>query len=153
MTSARKAMRVVVDTNLFISGTIIKRGKPFELLEAWRGRVFTLLISDQQRGELEDVLQRDKIQKNYHLSPDEIASVLRLLETAASRAGVRRQLPVKVRDAKDEMILASALGGKAEYLVTGDDDLLTLRDDPRLGALKIVTVGEFLEVLAAMSSN
>ena len=56
-------------------------------------------------------------------------------------------LPVHVRDPKDAKILALALGGNADYLVTGDDDLLVLNGDPRLGKLQIVTVHTFLTVL------
>ena len=46
------------------------------------------------------------------------------------------------------MILGSALGGKADYLITGDKDLLALRGEPGLGSLRIITVVEFLSVLA-----
>ncbi len=56
-------------------------------------------------------------------------------------------LPVPVRDPKDEHILASGLGGNADYLITGDEDLLVLRYDKRLGTLRIVTVTEFLPLL------
>lgn len=54
-----------------------------------------------------------------------------------------------VRDPKDVMILASALSGRAHYIVTGDDDLLSLDGAPALGALRIVTVRDFLAILAA----
>jgi len=70
-----------------------------------------------------------------------------LIETLAIQAPEKRQLPVEVRDPKDEMILASALGGKADYLVTGDDDILVLQDDARLGKLQIVTARAFLNLL------
>ena len=52
-----------------------------------------------------------------------------------------------MRDPKDEPILAAALGGGADYLVTGDADLLIYRGDSRLGSLQIVTVHQFLAVL------
>jgi len=55
---------------------------------------------------------------------------------------------VAVRDVKDEKILASAIEGAADYLVTGDADLLILNGNPALGTLKIVTVRDFLAVLA-----
>jgi predicted nucleic acid-binding protein len=58
-----------------------------------------------------------------------------------------------VRDSKDEPILASGLGGRADYLVTGDKDQLVLAGDPGLGTLKIVTVTEFLAVLAQRASG
>jgi putative PIN family toxin of toxin-antitoxin system len=149
MPSRPKRSRVVVDTNLLISGTILKRGQPFSVLEAWRQGRFTLLISSEQRAEVEDVLHRPKIQQRYEISLEEIVTLLHLLDSTASRPKTRRRLPVHVRDPKDDQILAAALGGKAEYLVTGDDDLLALRDEPRLRSLKIVTAREFLEALGA----
>jgi predicted nucleic acid-binding protein len=60
----------------------------------------------------------------------------------------RSSLPIDVRDEKDERVLEAALGGRADYLVTGDNDLLVLAGDPRLGALRIVTARAFLELLA-----
>lgn len=49
------------------------------------------------------------------------------------------------------MILAAALGGGADYVVTGDADLLVLNGDPRLGNLRIVTAGDFLALLSEPS--
>lgn len=47
------------------------------------------------------------------------------------------------------MILASALGSKADYLVTGDADLLALQGEQALGSLRIVTVAVFLRDLSS----
>ena len=58
-------------------------------------------------------------------------------------------LPVQVRDPKDEHVLAAALSGKADYLVTGDEDLLHLDGDPKLGNLQIITAREFVNLLDA----
>lgn len=55
-------------------------------------------------------------------------------------------ISIKVRDPKDQEILATALGGKADYLVTGDEDLIVLKDSNKLGRLKIVGVKEFLKL-------
>ncbi|HSH81667.1 MAG TPA: putative toxin-antitoxin system toxin component, PIN family, partial [Herpetosiphonaceae bacterium] len=59
----------------------------------------------------------------------------------------REPFPVAVRDVKDAHVLAAALDGSADYLITGDDDLLVLADDPRLGTLQIVTIRVFLDRL------
>ncbi len=63
MRSAPKPPKAVVDTNLLISGTILKRGSPFALLEAWRNRRFVLLLGQAQRDEVIDVVHRPKIQQ------------------------------------------------------------------------------------------
>ncbi len=146
MTSLRrKPLRVVVDTNLFISGLIIKSGHPHDLLSHWRKQSFVLLTSEQQRDELIDVLTRPKIVENYPLSKKEIAAILFLIDTTSIRVEPKGKLPVEVRDPKDEKILAVALSGNAGYLVTGDKDLLVLNGASKLGNLKILTVREFLD--------
>jgi putative PIN family toxin of toxin-antitoxin system len=55
---------------------------------------------------------------------------------------------VQVRDAKDTLVLATAVNGHADYLVTGDADLLELTDHPKIRPLKIVRARAFLDVLA-----
>lgn len=105
-------------------------------------------MSAEQRKEVAVVLGRPRIRLRYHLASDEIVLLLQLLDSSTTHILPRRRLPVHVRDNKDDPILAAALGGKASYLVTGDDDLLVLRDDPRIKSLQIVTVRDFLEVLS-----
>jgi predicted nucleic acid-binding protein len=82
----------------------------------------------------------------YKLTPARISELFDGL-VKAQRVEPRSTLPVEVRDAKDERIVASGLGGGADYLVTGNKDLLVLQGDQRLGKLKIVTVAEFLTIL------
>ena len=147
MSRAGKTPWVVVDTNFFVAAMISNRGAAFQPLESWRNGRITLLISDEQVGELQDVFSREEISGRYNVTPQSREALFRLLETTAESVQPRRRLPVEVRDPKDEKILAAALTGQADYLVTGDEDLLVLRDDPRLGHLRIVTVGEFLQVL------
>ena len=70
-----------------------------------------------------------------------------VVDTNACSA-VRSFRPLHVRDPKDELILATALGGRADFLVSGDDDLVVLRDEPKLKErLKIVTATEFLALV------
>jgi putative PIN family toxin of toxin-antitoxin system len=139
--------RTVIDTNVFISGMILPRGNPHRLLEAFRARTFTLVICQEQRDELAGVLQRPRIRQRYDVADEDVAALLYAIDTTAVFTPLSGALPVYVRDPKDEMILASALSGRADYLVSGDEDLLVLRDDPRLGMLRILTVREFMELL------
>lgn len=149
MISESKKLRVVVDTNLFVSGLLSKLGQPFMLLEAWRAQQFILLMSSEQRTELEDVFARPRLIKRYHLSPSEAETLLALVDRQSQHIVLPITLPVAVRDVKDQSILASAVGGMADYLVTGDDDLLTLNEHSALGMLSIIPVRGFLTILAA----
>lgn len=140
-------VNAVVDTNLFVSALISARGVPRALYTAWRDEAFTLHLGDPQRAELVTVLARPHFRARFGVSDDEARELLYLLETRAHRAPLRDPFPIRVRDPKDEQILAAALGAGVGYLVSGDADLLTLADDPRLGTLRIVTARTFLDAL------
>jgi putative PIN family toxin of toxin-antitoxin system len=141
-------VRAVVDTNLVVSGLILKHGHPAQLVQALRQRRFLLVLSDVLLEEYQRVLARQRFAQRYGLTPQEIRDFLALL-TTAQRATPIRRLPVRVRDVKDNPVLATALGGKADYLVTGDEDLLTLDGHPKLPNLRILPVRPFLDLLLA----
>lgn len=143
--SASNALSAVVDTNVFVSGVISAGGPPGRLLDFWYAGRFELLLSDRQYVELIDVFNRRNLFRTY---PSATTRLNRLLSELAIATSVdpHPDVPVAVRDPKDEHILASALG-RADYLVTGDQDLLVHRDDPRLGSLRIVTAAEFLAIV------
>lgn len=145
MTSARP-VRAVVDTNLIVSALILKRGVPYALLQALYAGTFHLLLSMPMLNEYLRVLARPYFAKRYNLAAAEVVGFQTLLAERAVIVTPIASLHVAVRDAKDEMVLATTLGGAAEYLVSGDADLLTLAGDPRLGSLHIVTAREFLTV-------
>jgi uncharacterized protein len=152
MSERSARLRTVVDTNLFFSGTIFKRGYPFLLLEAWRAQAFDVLLSEEQYEELLDVFSRPATLTRYPLTPEDIEELFAGL-IAAPRAEPSSVLPLELRDPKDHPILAAALGEKVDYLITGDKDLHAVAGDPRLGALKIVSAVEFLAVLNASAQT
>lgn len=144
--SERAAPRAVVATNVFISGVISPGGRPSRLLDLWLEGWFELLLSNEQHTELADVLSRPKVVQSFRLGPTLLTDLYAGL-AAATRVMPSPSIPVSLRDPNDVPILAAALGGNADYLVTGDNDLLIHKDDPRLGNLQIVTVLQFLAVL------
>ncbi len=146
MSESRPGPRTVVDTNLFVSGAISPTGLPHSLLQAWRRQRFLLLLSAEHRSELIEVLGRPTLSELFRIAPEDLTALIAEL-AAATPVAPSPTLPLTVRDPKDAKILAAALGGAAEYLVTGDKDLLTLAGDPRLGRLRILTVVEFLAIL------
>jgi len=146
MTQPVPKPRAVVDTNLFVSGAIFKRGNPHAILTAWRDSAFVLILGTSQHREIADVFSRPKLIDRFRLTAHELADLLAHLDRAP-RIEPTAEIRIYVRDPKDEHILAAALDGKADYLVTGDKDLLVLREDQHLDTLKIVTVAEFLAIL------
>ena len=148
MRSASVPLKAIIDTNLFVSASILHRGAPYELLGTWERNAFALLTSRDQRREVRSTLSRPKFVR-YGVSSVQVTSLLKRMAAQSTLVTPLSVLPLHVRDVKDEPILAAALGGSADYLVTGDDDLLVLDGDPRLGNLRIVTARAFLDVLAA----
>lgn len=89
---------------------------------------------------------RPKIIQQFRITLIELTELITRI-TAVTPIVPSSSIPVSLRDPKDEHILAAALVGKADYLVTGDDNLLVHQGDPRLGTVKIVTAAQFLAVL------
>jgi uncharacterized protein len=141
---SRRRPRAVVDTNLLISSVLSKLGLPYQLFLNFVDDLFTLLISNELRDELEEVLHRPHLEQ-FGLTAQARDDLLYLVDTKAIYVKPRSRLPVPVRDPKDNKVLAAALGGRADFLITGDGDLLALSADSRIGSLKIITVRAFLE--------
>ena len=147
--SAVISLAVVIDTNLFVSTIISPTGVPARLLAAWRQRLFRLLLTDAHFDEIAGVLSRAWLRERYGVASSEVAALLVELERRAERTTPlpSADLPIHSRDRDDDMLLASAIGGHADFLVTGDEDLLVLNGDERLGDLSIVRVVDFLDRL------
>src|SRR5579859_213421 len=140
----RKLVRATVDANLLVSG-LLWIGVPSQLVDAWLAGQFRLVTALPLREELADVLTRPKFARRG-LTPERLATILDAL-AASDQATLLPTLPIAVRDPDDAIYLACALGGQADYLVTGDDDVLVLDGEPALGTLRIVTVRAFLGVI------
>lgn len=140
----KRDLRVVVDTNVFVSGLIVEKGLPHQLIKLLEEDLFILIISQKMRDELEEVLHRVKF--SVFLSDDKLSKFFRMLDVISTVVSPHTIIPIEVRDPKDQKVLATALGGNADYLVTGDEDLIVLKDTNKLGRLKIVGVKEFLKL-------
>lgn len=147
--AAESVPSAVLDTNLIVSAFLSRRGAPHALLQALYEGAFRLILSDALRQEYAGVLARPGLKRRYVVPAANVAAFFRFLDRRAGIVTPAPAVPVAVRDHKDAHILAAALGGEADYLVSGDDDLLTLAGDPRLGALQIVTIRAFLDLLIA----
>ncbi len=117
-------MRIVLDTNILVSALITKGTPPDQLYQAWRGGEVELVTSPAQIDEVTDVLARPRLRK--YVDPDEAAQLVAAIH---QRATVLSDVPVTRRspDPKDDPILAAAVAGGAELVVSGDrSDMLAL---------------------------
>ena len=137
--------RIVIDSNVFVSGVISPAGQAGALLAAWRHDRVTLLMAPLLLAEYSEVLRRPALRTRHRKTDAELSHLF--MEVLASAEVVIPFSPLPL-NARDPELLAIALGGNADYLVTGDDDLLTITSHPALGSLKIVTAQAFLTMLA-----
>lgn len=138
-------IRAVIDTNVLISGLFgIKDSPSAQILSAIRTQRIILVTSPVIVGEIEEVMNRERIVKHTKMTKDERTDFLdKLIERSDVTAG-KQLLQLVGRDIKDDKFLACAFEAKADYIITGDKDLLVLKE---YEGIKIVTPREFLKVL------
>ncbi len=135
-------MRVVLDTNILISALITRGTPPDRLYRAWLRGEIELVTSNAQIAEIAEVLARPRIRRL--VDADEANAIV---ENISTRALVVDALPTVdlSPDPTDNIILASAIAGKAELVVSGDKrHVLALKD---VEGIPVVTARAALEYL------
>lgn len=126
--------RVVIDTNVFISGTLFG-GIPSTVLDIVLDDRVVLLMSPELAVEVMHALKYFPVtQKNLEDAEYIVVHHARDIQPIVDIK--------KSRDPKDDMLLALSLAGHADFLITGDKDLLVLQ---KFGDTKIVTPKQFLD--------
>ena len=131
-------MRVVIDTNVFVSGLMLPASVPGRILAAGIVGGFEIVLSEPMLEEISMALRYPKVRKRIVLSDDELdryVQTLRFMTDVVEPSGVAVQVP---GDRDDDVILATLVVAKADWLVTGDSALLALAD-----RYPIVTAAEF----------
>jgi putative PIN family toxin of toxin-antitoxin system len=136
-------MRVVLDTNVLVSATLIRNGNEDRILHAWRRRAFDLVFSPAMLEEVGRVLTYEKLRKHRWLSDDEVVELLEALASQSVMVPGTTAITAS-RDPEDDKFLAAGLESEAEYVVTGDKDLLALE---AYRGLRIITPAAFLKFL------
>lgn len=135
-------MRIVLDTGILVSALITKNTPPDMLYQAWRKRQFTLVTSHEQLDELVRVLSYKKLERFINQAESRV-----LLDGLHRMAEIAVDLPnVDLSaDPDDNKIIATAIAGKADYLVSGDKaDLLSLGS---AHDITIITARHMVEIL------
>ncbi|WP_218653146.1 putative toxin-antitoxin system toxin component, PIN family [Nostoc sp. TCL26-01] len=132
---------MVIDTNIIISALIFA-GRVSRLRLAWQDDLFTPLVSKATTTELIRVLAYPK----FKLTPTEQEDLLADYILFCEAVTIPDRLPVipECRDPFDLPFLLLAVVSEADYLVTGDRDLLSLKDN---FSCSIITAEDFLNVI------
>jgi putative PIN family toxin of toxin-antitoxin system len=124
------SLRVVLDTNVLVSGLAYPGSPPGKILAAWRNGSLEVLLSRYILDELRRVLPR--LVHRHALTQGEIDDLVDVLSFQAELIEPHAGADPELRDAKDAPVLGSLLAALAtsgaDYLVTGDKDLLELAD-------------------------
>jgi putative PIN family toxin of toxin-antitoxin system len=136
----KKVRRVVLDTNVLVSALLFT-GKLSKIVDLWQQGKVIPLISRETFEELRAVLEYPK----FSLAPDEIQSIIEneilpFFEVVEIQENVRGVC----RDPGDDKFIACAVSAPADFLVSGDKDLIGLK---RYKTVKIIRVSEFLSMI------
>lgn len=137
-------MRVVLDTNVLLSALISPHGAPDGIYRAWRAAKFEVVTSTTQLDELRRASRYPKFQAI--LQPHLVGTMVNNLQRAIVLD--RLSSEVEADDPDDAFLIAMAVEGEVDYLVTGDHRAGLLQKG-HVGRTRIVTPSAFfIEVLA-----
>lgn len=139
-------LRVVLDTNLFVSAVLVKTGLPAQAIQAWRERRYLLITSPALIAEIRHTLSYERIRRKYQITDEDVGRLTMLLEKDAlvvpGTAVVWGAVP---DDPDDDHVLSCAIDGQADFIASGDKHLLQLGE---FRSIPILPVRTFLEKLS-----
>lgn len=132
-----KIKKVILDTNLWISFLISKKFNQIDKLI--ENKKIILIFSKELLEEFIDVVSRPKFKKYF--SKNDIQKILGNFDQFGELVNVKSDIKI-CRDEKDNFLLNLSVDSKANYLVSGDKDLLILEN---IQSTKILTFSEFIK--------
>lgn len=133
-----KVSRIVIDTNLWISFLITKDYAKLDDVLFTKQSI--LIFSEELLDEFLEVARWPKFRRFF--SSSDIEELLETIDEFADFVTVNTKINL-CRDEKDNFLLSLSVDGNADYLLTGDKDLLSLQN---IGATEIITISDFLQL-------
>ena len=128
-------MRAVIDTGVFVSALIRKKGTTGDILRALRDGRFTVIYTTDTIVEIIDVLGRVSFRTKYHIEPDDITALVNLIRLRGELVTPVRKVTA-CRDPKDDKFLEASLGTQTDCIVSGDGDLLDMKSFEEIPILR-----------------
>lgn len=133
-------IKAVLDTNIFVSALFWK-GAPHTVVRTGIAGEFVMIASPAIISELQET-----VVVKFGFPDEDARDYLRLIALHAFLVEPREEPHIVAADPSDDKILACAVAGSADFIVTGDKHLLSLRD---FSGIRIVTPSSFLSILKA----
>jgi len=134
-------IQAVIDTNLLISYALTKGETLSQLIDHWEEGTFVYLTSPLIIEEMKEVLQRPHLREQMAVDPQPL---IEAVEMDTEQTPGDLVLEGVCRDPKDEIFIACAVEGRADYIVSGDQDLLDLS---KYQGIKIIRPRQFVTIL------
>jgi uncharacterized protein len=135
-------LTAVFDINVLVSSLIVK-GKPRELWQKAKDNEFAFVYSKEILSDLARVLKRQKFEK--YLASADIRLFLNDIRVTGILVPLKSKFSVVAEDPDDDIIIRTAYDAKADFVVSGDRHLLTLKE---FKGIRIVTVDQMLVTLS-----
>jgi putative PIN family toxin of toxin-antitoxin system len=133
-------VRIVLDTNVWVSGLLVPQGKSGMIIDAWRQGHLSIVVSQPIFQEIERVLLYPKISKRLKWDIVKIRHYINLLSLLTEEVDVKNCSVVVQKDFDDSPILETLITSKSDWLVTGDKVLLELQSD-----YPVISVSDFCQ--------
>ena len=143
-------VKIVLDTNVLISGLIVENGPSGKILDAIQKGDLALITSGPLLQEFAEVVSRPHIIRKYPKVTEHAEAILDYLRTHATLFKINSVERVVDDDPDDDLVIASAIAGEAEYIVSGDEHLLALAQH---GAIRIIAPAEFVAIVFQVGRN
>ena len=143
-------LNVVLDTNVFISAALITDGAPAKIIDAWEKGKFWLIVSDSIIEEIRKVFFYDRIRKRCPKTDEQINQFIDNVQSSGIETPGLLKLKVIEKDPTDDKYIIAAIESQADYIVSGDQHLLELKE---YEGIKIVTPREFVEILESQEEK
>jgi len=143
-------IKAVLDTNVIVSGIISPKGAPRKILELAIDGKFKVLSSPSINKEVLMVLCRKSIYSKYNLTEEIINAISDFLYETTILTDETYNLQIIKEDPQDNIFINCAVEGKANYIVTGDKHLLSLKNYSKI---EIVSPTRFLQILKEIKTN
>lgn len=137
-------IRVVIDTNILVSGIISPKSSPAKIIDFWRERKLTFVTSLKILAEVKRVLSYPRISQKYHLGPSETEEIIKGFSVFSEICSPKERVSVVKDDPADNKFLEAAICAGVQFIVSGDKHLLRLKE---YRGIKIISARQFLEEL------